>query len=78
MEMSFYKVPLDFDKKTKLCTKHNNQNSIMCYEYPYSEVGFVFTMNCGYVRDIFHKYMDMYFKKSIELMRRNNETEKGI
>ena len=60
----------DFDEKTKLCTKHNNQNSIMCYEYPWSDVGMVFTYNCGYQRDIFMKYMNMYFEKSIELMKK--------
>lgn len=65
---------VDFDHKTKLCTKHDNQNSIICYEYPYSDVGFVFTLNCGYVKDIFKLYMDMYFKKSIELMRQKNGT----
>lgn len=60
----------NFDKKTKLCPIHDNQNSIICYEYPYSDVGFVFTMNCGYVRDIFRIYMDMYFKKAIELAKK--------
>lgn len=63
----------DLDRETNLCTKHNNQNTEMCYEYPWSEVGLVLTYNCGYQRDIFIRYMDMYFKKSIELMRGKNE-----
>lgn len=63
----------DHNSKTNRCTKHNNQNTVMCSEYPWSEVGMVFTYNCGYQRDIFRKYMDLYFKKSIELMRRKNE-----
>lgn len=60
----------DHNPHTNRCTKHDNQNSVMCSEYPWSEVGMVFTYNCGYQRDIFRKYMDMYFKKSIELMRK--------
>lgn len=60
----------DLDRKTNLCTKHNNQNSPMCAEYPWSEVGMVFTLNCGYQREIFKRYMDLYFTKSIELMRK--------
>lgn len=63
----------DLDRETNLCTKHNNQNTEMCYEYPWSDVGLVLTYNCGYQRDIFIRYMDMYFKKSIELMRGKNE-----
>ena len=63
----------DHNPYTNRCTKHDNQNSEMCYEYPWSEVGMVFTYNCGYQRDVFRKYMDMYFKKSIELMRGKNE-----
>lgn len=65
----------DLDRETNLCTKHNNQNTEMCYEYPWSDVGLVLTYNCGYQRDIFIRYMDMYFKKSIELMRSKNEEE---
>ena len=65
----------DYNKETKLCTKHDNQNSIMCYEYPWSEVGFVLTYNCGYQRDIFIKYMNMYFEKVLEMMRGKDETE---
>ena len=65
----------DHNPHTNRCTKHDNQNSVMCSEYPWSEVGMVFTYNCGYQRDIFKKYMDMYFKKSIELMRRKNGEE---
>lgn len=65
----------DHNPRTRRCTKHDNQNSIMCSEYPWSEVGMVFTYNCGYQRDIFHKYIQMYFKKSIELMRKKNETK---
>ena len=61
---------VDFDKETKLCTKHNNQNTEMCHEYPWSDVGLVFTYNCGYQRDIFKKYMDLYFSKAIEMIRR--------
>lgn len=59
----------DHNPRTNRCTKHDNQNTVMCSEYPWSEVGMVFTYNCGYQRDIFRKYMDLYFKKSIELMR---------
>lgn len=67
----------DFDKETNLCTKHNNQNSEMCREYPWSSVGMVFTYNCGYQRDIFHLYMDMFFTKAIEKMKRDkNEVHK--
>ena len=65
----------DLDRETNLCTKHNNQNTEMCYEYPWSDVGLVLTYNCGYQRDIFIRYMDMYFKKSIELMRSKDEEE---
>lgn len=63
----------DHNPRTNRCTKHDNQNTIMCSEYPWSEVGMVFTYNCGYQRDVFRKYMDLYFKKSIELMRKKNE-----
>ena len=68
----------DFDKETKLCTKHQNQNTLMCYEYPWSDVGMIFSYNCGYQRDIFHKYMDLYFSKAVEMMRceDGNEEEK--
>ena len=66
---------VDFDKETKLCTKHNNQNTEMCYEYPWSDVGLVFTYNCGYQRDIFKKYMDLYFTKAIEMMETQNGKE---
>lgn len=57
----------DLDKETNLCTKHNNQNTQMCYEYPWSDVGLVFDYNCGYQRAIFMKYMDLYFSKALEL-----------
>lgn len=60
----------DHNSHTNRCTKHDNQNSIMCFEYPWSEVGMVFTYNCGYQRDIFRLYMDMYFKKAIELAKK--------
>ena len=67
---------IDFNKETKLCTKHNNQNTVMCHEYPWSEVGLVFDYNCGYQREIFKKYMNMYFTKAIEMMRgKNGEKE---
>ena len=61
----------DFNHETKLCTKHNNQNSMMCYEYPWSDVSLVFDYNCGYQREIFKKYMDLYFSKVVEMI--NNE-----
>ncbi|MBO5180168.1 MAG: hypothetical protein J6B87_07490 [Clostridia bacterium] len=63
----------DHNPKTNRCTKHDNQNSKMCSEYPWSEVGMIFSYNCGYQRDIVKIYMDMYFKKAIELMRGKNE-----
>lgn len=63
----------DLNNETNLCTKHDNQNTEMCYEYPWSDVGLVLTYNCGYQRDIFIRYMDMYFKKSIEMMRNKDE-----
>lgn len=63
----------DLNRETNLCTKHNNQNTEMCHEYPWSDVGLVFTYNCGYQRDIFIRYMDMYFKKTIEMLRQKNE-----
>lgn len=59
----------DYDKETKLCTKHNNQNSIICYEYPWSEVGMILSYNCGYQRDLFINFLDAYFTKAIELMK---------
>lgn len=66
----------DFNKETKLCTKHNNQNTMMCHEYPWSDVGLVFDYNCGYQREIFKRYMDLYFTKAIEMMRGKNEEKK--
>lgn len=62
----------DHNPYTNRCTKHDNQNSEMCYEYPWSEVGMILSYNCGYQRDIFRKYMDLYFTKAIEMMRGNN------
>ena len=59
----------DYNKETKLCTKHNNQNSIICYEYPWSDVGMILSYNCGYQRDLFIKFLDAYFTKAIELMK---------
>jgi len=64
----------DYDKETKKCTKHDNQNSIICYEYPWSEVGMILSYNCGYQRDLFIKFLDAYFTKALEMMEENNET----
>ena len=60
---------VDFNPETKLCTKHNDQNTEMCSEYPWSEVGLVLTYNCGYQRDIFIRYMNMYFEKTLQMMK---------
>jgi len=66
----------DFNPETRLCTKHDNQNSPICGDYPWSDVGMTFDYNCGYQRDIFRKYMDLYFTKSIELMKNEGSDEK--
>lgn len=58
----------DWDPKTKLCTVHNNQNSKICSDYPWDDdVGFVFTLNCGYQRQYIKKYLDELFTKAVKM-----------
>ena len=58
----------DWDSQTKLCTKHNNQNSKICSDYPWDdEVGMIFTLNCGYQRRYVKQFLDKYFTKAIEM-----------
>ena len=67
-----------YDKETHLCTRHDNQESKVCYLYPWDdEVGFILTLNCGYQKNFVLKYFNDFFKRAIE-MRCNNGKEEGI
>ena len=59
---------VDWDPDTKLCTKHTNQNSKICSDFPWDDdVGMVFTLNCGYQRKYVIKYLNKLFDKAVEM-----------
>ena len=61
------------DIKTNLCTIHDNPESKVCKEYPWSDdVGFALTLNCGYQKRYVHQFLDNYFETAIKLMREKN------
>lgn len=64
------------DSSTNLCTKHDNQESIVCSTYPWDDdIGFILTLNCGYQKKYVHKFLDAYFTKAIEMRKSNGKKE---
>lgn len=60
---------LDFDDKTKLCTRHDNPIHEFCTLYPWGsdEYGIApLTINCSYMVKVFVTYFDNYFQKCID------------
>lgn len=58
----------DWDSVTKLCTKHDNQNSIICSLYPWDdEVGMIFTLNCAFERRYIKGFLDNFFTKAVQM-----------
>lgn len=55
------------DRRTNLCTVHDNQPWDVCREYPFGEFGIgPLSLDCTYMRIIFHTYIEKYFQKCVE------------
>lgn len=55
---------LDYDKKTKLCTRHDDPIHEFCINYPWGSEEFGIapvTLNCQYMVKVFIQYFDDYF-----------------
>lgn len=59
---------LDYDKETKLCTRHDNPIDDLCKEYPWTgEFGIApLTLNCPYQVAFFISFFDQYFQDYID------------
>ena len=59
---------LDYDKETKLCTRHDDPISYLCHEYPWTgELGIApLTLNCRYQVSFFVSFFDNFFQHCID------------
>lgn len=56
------------DRKTNLCTRHNNQESKVCSTYPWDDdVGFILSLNCGYQKRYVIGFFDRFFKTVVNM-----------
>lgn len=59
---------LDWDPKTKLCTRHDNPIHDFCKEYPWGgEFGIApLTLNCAYMTSFFIDFFNNFFEEMIK------------